>query len=99
MLFVEIRDVAFEVLVSVTGHLDDDVAIARRKHGRTDDLRAIEERRQLPVALKVAIPVYAPAKTGMPELVDEKCEVLFAEPRRKLFGNHESIGKSLILLE
>jgi hypothetical protein len=82
MLFVEIRDMAFEVLVPVGHHIDHDIAIARREHGRTDDLRAIEERRQFPIPIDVAVPVDAAAKTGLLELALEKREVLLAQSRR-----------------
>jgi hypothetical protein len=55
--------VGFEVLVPVIRHIHHDVAIARRKHGGTNDLCAIEERRYLPVAIDVAIPVNAPPES------------------------------------
>ncbi|CAM2152745.1 hypothetical protein PT2222_290061 [Paraburkholderia tropica] len=95
----EARHVGFERFVGLRRHADHAVLLARDEQRRLLDARAVEERRECPVAIEIAIPVDGAAKAALAELRGEHVEIGVAEPGRQRVGIGEAVDETRVFRE
>ena len=70
-----------------TFEVNDKILIAGNVERRRGHWRALERRRQFPVAVNVAVPVETAAEAGAGELACKEVDVGLGEPARQALGD------------
>src|SRR5271170_3813740 len=89
----QVRSSRANPIVCARVHLADHVMLTGGEYGGLTQLSAVEERRELPVAIEIAIPVNASAKAGALELRGKEIQVGFRQPGRQLVRHRTRLDK------